>query len=110
MEDLVEELVGDIPSETEPLEELIRSESATTAVVQGTASLREINRALGLELEEGHGYSTVGGLCSARTGVIPQPGTRLTLEDGTALEVLDSTPQRVRTVRIHLPPQQPHAP
>ena len=110
MEDLVEELVGDILSETETPEELIRRESPTSAVVQGTASLRELNRALGLELEEGHGYSTVGGLCSARTGAIPEPGTRLTLDDGTVLEVLDSTPRRVRTVRIHLAPEPSAAP
>jgi putative hemolysin len=106
MEDLVEELVGDILSEKETPEELIRRESPTVAVVQGTASLREVNRALGLELEEGHGYSTVGGLCSARTGAIPQPGARLKLDDGTVLEVLDATPRRVRTVRILLPAHQ----
>jgi putative hemolysin len=107
MEDLVEELVGDILHETETPEELIKREGPATAVVQGTASLREVNRALGLELEEGPGYSTVGGLFSARTGTIPERGTRLALDDGTVLEVLDSTPRRVRTVRIHLPPQQP---
>ncbi|MFL5345167.1 MAG: hemolysin family protein [Hyalangium sp.] len=105
MEDLVEELVGDILSETETPEEFIRRESATSAVVQGTASLRQLNRELGLELEEGHGYSTVGGLCSARTGDIPKPGARLTLDDGTVLEVLDATPRRVRTVRILLAPE-----
>lgn len=109
MEDLLEELVGDILHETETPEELIRSESPTTAVVQGTAGLREVNRALGLELEEGDGYSTVGGLCSARAGTIPEPGARLTLEDGTVLEVVEATPRRVRTVRIHLPPPQPAA-
>lgn len=107
MEDLVEELVGDILHETETPEELIQRESPATAVVQGTASLREINRALSLDLEEGPGYSTLGGLCSARTGTIPERGTRLTLDDGTILEVLDSTPRRVRTVRIHLYPRQP---
>lgn len=107
MEDLVEELVGDIFHETETPEELIQREGPATAVVQGTAPLREVNRALGLELDEGPGYSTLGGLCSARTGTIPERGTRLTLEDGTVLEVLDSTPRRVRTVRIHLPPQPP---
>ena len=106
MEDLVEELVGEIFHETETPEEFIKREGPATAVVQGTASLREVNRALGLELEEGPGYSTVGGLVSARTGTIPERGTRLTLEDGTVLEVLDSTPRRVRSVRIHLPAQQ----
>ncbi len=107
MEDLVEELVGDILHEKETPEELIKREGPATAVIQGTATLREINRALGLELEEGPGYSTIGGLCSARLGTIPERGTRLTLDDGTVLEVLDATPRQVRSVRIHLPPQQP---
>jgi putative hemolysin len=110
MEDLVEELVGDILHETETPEEFIKREGPTAAVVQGTATLREVNRALGLELEEGPGYSTIGGLCSARTGTIPESGTRLTLDDGTVLEVLDATPRRVRTVRIHLSSQQPTSP
>ncbi|KFA88115.1 hemolysin family protein [Archangium violaceum] len=106
VEDMVEELVGEIASEFEKPEELLKHESPTTVVVQGTAAIRDVNRALGLELEEGQGWSTVGGLCSAEAGTIPEPGTKLTLEDGTVLEVLDSSPRRVRTVRIHLPPQE----
>jgi putative hemolysin len=104
VEDLVEELVGEIFSEFEKPEELIQREGPGTAVVQGSAALREVNRALGLELEEGQGYSTVGGLCASEAGAIPGPGTRLTLEDGTVLEVLEATPRKVHTVRIHLPP------
>ncbi|WP_047856765.1 hemolysin family protein [Archangium gephyra] len=106
VEDLVEELVGEIASEFDKPEELFKRESPTTVVVQGTAAIRDVNRALGLELEEGQGWSTVGGLCSAQAGTIPGPGTKLTLEDGTVLEVLDASPRRVRSVRIHLPPQE----
>lgn len=106
VEDLVEELVGEIASEFDKPEELLQRESPTTVVVQGTAAIRDVNRELELELEEGQGWSTVGGLCSARAGTIPQPGTKLTLEDGTVLEVLDASPRRVRTVRIHLPPPE----
>jgi putative hemolysin len=106
VEDLVEELVGEISSEFETPEELIQRESPTTAVVQGTAALRDVNRALGLELEEGQGWSTVGGLCAAQAGSIPEQGAKLTLEDGTVLEVLEATPRRVRSVRIHLPPKE----
>jgi putative hemolysin len=106
VEDLVEELVGEISSEFETPEELIQRESPTTAVVQGTAALRDVNRALGLELEEGQGWSTVGGLCAAQAGTIPEQGMKLKLEDGTVLEVLESSPRRVRSVRIHLPPKE----
>ncbi len=104
VEDLVEELVGDISSEFEKPEELLQRESPTTAVVQGTAAIRDVNRELGLELEEGQGWSTLGGLCAVEAGAIPEKGAKLTLEDGTVLEVLDASPRRVRLVRIHLPP------
>jgi putative hemolysin len=48
----------------------------------------------------------VGGLCAVQAGTIPEKGTKLPLEDGTVLEVLDASPRRVRSVRIHLPPRE----
>ncbi|NMO13308.1 HlyC/CorC family transporter [Pyxidicoccus fallax] len=112
VEDLVEELVGDILSESETPEELVRREGPTTAVVLASASLRDVNRELGLELDEDQDYSTVAGLCIALAGgAIPEPGTRLKADGGLELEVLDSSPRRVRTVRFHLPQpaEQPQA-
>ncbi len=106
VEDLVEELVGNISSEFEKPEELIQREGPTTAVVQGTAAIRDVNRELGLDLEEGQGWSTVGGLCAVEAGAIPEKGAKLKLEDGTELEVLDASPRRVRLVRIHLPARE----
>lgn len=107
VEDLVEELVGEIRSELETSGELIRREGPGKVVVEGTAALRDLNRELGLELEEGQGWTTVGGLCAAEAGAIPQRGTKLVLKDGTVLEVLDATPRQVLSVRIHLPPSEP---
>jgi putative hemolysin len=104
VEDLVEELVGDILSESETPEELVTREGPTTALVQASAPLRDVNRELGLELDEDQDYSTVAGLCIALAGgAIPEPGTRLETEGGLVLEVLESSPRRVRTVRFHLP-------
>lgn len=111
VEDLVEELVGDILSESEIPEELLRREGPHVALVQGDAPLREVNRELGLELEESEDYATIAGLTIARAGgAIPEPGTKLTLEDGTVLEVVEATPRRVRTVRLHLPPPRQSQP
>lgn len=108
VEDLVEELVGDILSESETPEELVKREGATRAVVQGTANLRDVNRTLGLDLDEDQDYSTVAGLCIALAGgAIPEQGAKLTTKDGLVLEVLDATPRRVRTVRFHLPAPVP---
>ncbi|QSQ28029.1 HlyC/CorC family transporter [Pyxidicoccus parkwayensis] len=109
VEDLVEELVGDILSESETPEELVTREGPGTAVVQGSAALRDVNRELGLELDEDQDYSTVAGLCIALAGgAIPEPGKRFQAEGGLVLEVMDSSPRRVRTVRFHLP-EQPQA-
>lgn len=108
VEDLVEEMVGDILSESETPEELVRRESPVAAVVQGSAAIRDINRELGLELAEDGDYSTVAGLSIALAGgAIPEPGTKLKTKDGLELEVVEASPRRVRTVRIFLPPPQP---
>ncbi|AKF82578.1 putative hemolysin [Myxococcus fulvus] len=108
VEDLVEEMVGDILSESETPEELVRRESPVAAVVQGSAAIRDVNRELGLELAEDGDYSTVAGLSIALAGgAIPEPGTKLKTKDGLELEVVEASPRRVRTVRIFLPPPQP---
>jgi magnesium and cobalt exporter, CNNM family len=100
LEDLVEELVGEILGETEQPEELFRREPDGSVLVRGDAPVREVNRALSLELQEGEDYSTVAGLCMALSGAVPQRGTRLRAADGTDLEVLDASPRVVRLVRL----------
>ena len=109
MEDLLEELVGEIFSEHAEPSELFHREPAGTVLVDAEASIRDLNRALEMELPEGDTFSTVGGLCMAQAGAIPAPQTRLTLPDGTVLEVVEATPWRVKRVRIHpaQPPAQP---
>jgi putative hemolysin len=101
IEDLVEELVGDIFSEDDVPDELFEREPAGTAVVHGYAPVRKVNRALDLDLPVGADRTTIAGLCMSLAQAIPQEGERLTTEDGTVLEVIDASPRRVRRVRIH---------
>jgi putative hemolysin len=111
MEDLLEELVGEIFSEHEVPPESFRSEPDGTFLVEAEANIRDINRALGLELPEGETFSTVGGLCLSLAGDIPAPKTRLTLPDGTVLEVVEASPRKVKRVRLHpAPPPPPEEP
>jgi putative hemolysin len=107
LEDLVEELVGDIADEEERPESLVVREAGGTALVPGHAPIREVNRALDLSLPEGDGYSTVAGLCIALAGAVPERGARLSA--GRAeLEIVDATPRLVRQVRIRkLPGEGP---
>ena len=101
IEDLIEELVGDILDEHDVPDEVVRMEPAGTALVPGWAPLRKINRALQLDLPIGRDSTTIAGLCLALALAVPQAGARLTAIDGTVLEVVDASPRRVRSVRVH---------
>ncbi|ABC80553.1 conserved hypothetical protein [Anaeromyxobacter dehalogenans 2CP-C] len=104
LEDLVEELVGDILGEAEEPQPLYEVEPGGAAVVRGDAPIREVNRALHLDLPEGEGYTTVAGLVIAVAGAMPERGARLRLADGTEAEVVEATPRVVRRVRLVPPP------
>lgn len=109
IEDLIEELVGDIFSEDDEPDTLIEREAGGTAIAQGWAPVRKVNRALDLDLPVGADRTTIAGLCMSLAHAIPQAGERLTTEDGTVLEVIEASPRRVRRVRIH-PVGLPSAP
>jgi putative hemolysin len=101
MEDLVEELVGEIFSEHASKSPApIERESSGTALVSGLAPLREVNRQLDLHLPEGD-YTTLAGLCLALAGRIPTSGETFEVADQAMLEIVEASPRRVRTVRVH---------
>jgi putative hemolysin len=106
LEDLIEELVGEIFTEHKIPEELVRREADGSALVRGNASIRAVNRELSLGLPEGDS-STIAGLCMDIAGRIPQRGTRLEA-DGCQIEVVDASPRLVRLVRL-VPRQDPPA-
>jgi putative hemolysin len=104
LEDLLEELVGEIFSEhARHLPHPIQRQPDGSVLVNGATPIREVNRELGLDLPEEGDWTTVAGLVLARSGRIPAAGERVVLEGGVTLEVADASPRRVRTVRIHPP-------
>ncbi|MFN0006850.1 MAG: hemolysin family protein [Planctomycetota bacterium] len=102
LEDLLEELVGDIVSEHDPLPaDLSKLDSAGSVVVAGSTSIREVNHALEVELPEPSEWTTVGGLTiELAGGRIPRTGEQFTLPDGTRIEIVEATPRRVRRLRV----------
>lgn len=100
IEDVVEELVGEIVSEHGEPPRAVLPEPDGTWLVQGSVAVHEVNRALGLELPEGEAWDTMGGLCIAQRGWIPQAGERFEFEHGVSIEVVEVSPRRVKTVRI----------
>lgn len=104
MEDLLEELVGEIFSEhVRNVPELFRREPDGSVVVLGSVTIRDVNRELGLKLPEEGDWTTVAGLCLGLALRIPEVGERVVTGNGITLEVVDASPRRVRAVRI-LPP------
>ncbi len=100
MEDLVEELVGEIFSEWDEAVSLpVTRESDSTVVASGSAALREVDRVLGTHLDEATDANTVGGLCMHLANAVPERGAAFTT-NGVRLEVLAATRQRIQRVRI----------
>ena len=101
MEDLLEEIVGNIYDEFDPQDEqdIIRLEDNLWRV-SGTADLDELALAMGLELDEDEqderDYDTVGGLVFAQLSVIPEDGSCPVVEaQGLRVRVEKLTDRRV---------------
>ena len=98
MEDLVEEIVGEIEDEFELEEPTVLRVSEHEVILDARLSLDEVNELLQTSLE-GDGFDTLGGLLYSRFEKIPASGDELTL-DGLRLQVLSTAGRRIRKVRI----------
>ena len=96
IEDLVEEIVGEIHDEHEKVDIVREGEHAY--VVTGNTDVDRLDELFGVRLE-GKEAATVAGLVSELAGRIPQRG-EIIEDDGLRFEVLDSTERRVERVRI----------
>ena len=102
VEDLVEELVGEIVSEHEAPVQWLQQQEKGVYLISGGAPIRDLNRELEVELPEGEGYTTIAGLAIYLAGRIPAVGEKFELEGRYELEVLDASPRRVRRVALRL--------
>ncbi len=103
IEDLMEELVGDIMGEHDAPESSLRCDADGSALVPGWLPTRKVNRTLHTELPIGRESMTIAGLCNALALAVPSVGEKLSAPDGTQLEVIDASPRRVRMVRVIRP-------
>lgn len=107
MEDLLEELVGEIFSEfREEHVPDIRWAADGTALVPGNFPLREVNRRLDLDLRESPYWTTLGGLYLGQAGRIPSSGESLALGGGVSADILEVKGARLVAVRLHKPAVQ----
>jgi CBS domain containing-hemolysin-like protein len=102
IEDLVEEIVGEIRDEHEKSE--IVKESETSYIFNGNTDIDLLEKLLGVRPEEKEA-TTIAGLVSELAGHIPKAGEVLE-GNGLRFEVLESTERRVDRVRVSLQPKQ----
>ena len=99
LEDVLEELVGEVRDEFEPKDvQRIREEAIGTYIIDGLVSLDDLRERLELELE-GEPYDTVGGLVFGRLGRLAQVGDSVEVE-GYRFQVTAIDGRRVSQVRV----------
>jgi putative hemolysin len=102
VEDILEELVGDITDEHEPNEPgMLKKTSEKSWEADARIGIGELNHAIGLSLPEDAGFETLGGFISNTAGTIPAAGTSFEHSD-IKYTILDAEPQKVNRVRIDL--------
>jgi CBS domain containing-hemolysin-like protein len=107
VEDLVEEIVGEIRDEVEPHAQDVLKESPTSYIVAGNTELAQIAHILDLDVH-GRDYSTVAGLLLAYLGHVPAPGEKLEM-NGLLFEVLEANRRAVLKVRVRASPPTPES-
>ena len=99
IEDLLEEIVGEIQDEYDTEEPLIERLSDDESRIDGRSSIDDLAEAFDIELslEDEDEYDTVGGLVFHRLGKVPVPGDRIEV-GGLSLTVESTDGRRVDKV------------
>jgi CBS domain containing-hemolysin-like protein len=107
IEDLLEEIVGEIRDEYDVGEEpWIEQQGPLEAVFDARVSIHDVNQTLSLELDDSE-YDTLGGLVYARLGKVPAQGDEVHVGDAQ-VTVLSTAGRRIRKVRVAIGDGRPH--
>ncbi len=105
IEDMLEEIVGEIRDEVEPHAHDILTESPNTFLVAGHTELAQVTDQFQVEFDAQE-YSTVAGLMLAQLGHVPTPGEKVE-KDGLTFEVLEADQRTVLKVRLKVSTPKP---
>ena len=98
IEDLLEEIVGEIRDEDDVESDPIVDEGNGSYVFSAKVSFDQLSERLDLEIES-EGFETVGGYVLSRVGRVPSVGETLEI-DGLLIEVLEAERRRIHKVRV----------
>jgi magnesium and cobalt transporter len=108
VEDIVEEIVGEIKDEYDAEAEPIAVEGDGSVTVAGRVTVDRLEQALEAPLNDGGDVGTVGGLVATLFGHFPQAGEKIDYR-GFTVEVVDAERKRVNRVRFRRKPAEAQA-
>ena len=109
LEDLLEEIVGDISDEhDEEVNEQITEIEPRTYLLDGALAVRDLNRRLKTALPESDAYTTIGGFLMTAAGHVLQPG-EIIEHEGLRFRVEKVERRRLLRVRLELPEKKEQA-
>lgn len=107
LEDLLEEIVGEIHDEYDENEEdFVREISETEYLIEGSMNLDDLNDRLDLSLES-EDYDSLGGFIIEHLDRFPEAGDTIVTDDGIRLIVETLDKNRIETVHMYLPKPEP---
>ncbi|MCG8448165.1 MAG: HlyC/CorC family transporter [Pirellulales bacterium] len=98
LEDIIEEIVGDIADEHDIPVEGVRRQPDGSVIVDGAVAIRDVNRAMDWNLPD-DGATTIAGLVIHDARIIPEPGQAFTFH-GYRFRVLRKSRNRITSLRI----------
>lgn len=103
MEDLTEEIMGDIDDEFDNDEPEVYALTTNEAVVQGSTSIKDINDMLGTNFPEDMDYDTISGYIINRLGYIPSSNRVSEIDfENANIKILEVEDRRIKKVKITL--------
>lgn len=106
MEDLLEEIVGEIRDEYDEDEEnLIQEVEPLVYVIPGGMKLDDINNSIGTDFDSDD-YDSIGGLVIEKLDRLPEEGETVALDDGTQINVKVLNQNRIEEVILSLPKKE----
>jgi len=105
LEDIVEELVGEIQDEYDEEKPIVEKASDTEYIVEAAASVHDVNEFLPEELPESSDYDTISGLVITVFDKIPDVGERKEFH-GYVFTILKKTQQNIEYVKLELLPRE----
>jgi CBS domain containing-hemolysin-like protein len=101
MEDIIEELVGEIQDEHDEEKPNVEKKSDSEYIVNAQAAITDVNEALPIALPENTHYETVSGYINYIFGRIPATNDKR-YSDGYKITILKRTRQSVETIGLQV--------